>query len=165
MAKNTDDTELIITNAEEQQPEAVDTQATPAAEAEPAKEVKDFKKVLDEQIHEEDAAPNQGLTVIKILGGDFFAAQILRRQIGVILLLVFFSLIYISNRYSCQKSMLEIDKLKQELQDAKYKALSTSSQLTEMSRQSNVLDMLKNCKDSTLKISDQPPYKINIPAE
>lgn len=160
MAKNTDDTELIITNAEE--PVAPETpQEEPAADA--AVVEKAFKDVLDEQIHEEDSAPRQGMTVIKILGGDFFAAQILRRQIGVILLFVVFSLIYISNRYSCQKSMLEIDRLKEELQDAKYKALSTSSQLTEMSRQSNVLDMLKNCKDSTLKISDQPPYKINIP--
>ena len=35
----------------------------------------------------------------------------LRRQIGVILLCVVFIIIYISNRYSCQKKMLEIDRL------------------------------------------------------
>jgi hypothetical protein len=87
----------------------------------------------------------------------------LRRQIGVILLCVFFIIIYISNRYSCQKKMLEIDKLNIELQDAKYKSLSSASELTERCRESNVLNMLKTNKDSLLKMPAQPPYIINVP--
>ena len=67
--------------------------------------------------------------------------------------------------YSCQKSMLEIDNLRKELQDAKYKALSTSSSLTERSRQSKVLDMLKENNDSVLHIATQPPYIINVREE
>ena len=50
-----------------------------------------------------------------------------------------------------------------ELKDAKYKALSSDSKLTEESRQSNVLEMLKNNKDSTLKMPTQPPYIITVP--
>ncbi len=56
----------------------------------------------------------------------------------------------------------EIDRLRTELQDMKYKALSTSSKLTEKSRQSRVLEMLKNNKDSVLKIAGQPPYIIEV---
>ena len=59
--------------------------------------------------------------------------------------------------------MLEIDRLNAELTDAKYKALSSSSELTEKCRESNVLDLLRNNKDSVLKIANQPPYIINIP--
>ncbi len=61
--------------------------------------------------------------------------------------------------------MIEYDKLKKELQDAKYKALSSSSELTEKSRESNVLEMLKNNNDSTIKIASDPPYIITIPEE
>lgn len=61
--------------------------------------------------------------------------------------------------------MIEYDKLKKELQDAKYKALSSSSELTEKSRESNVLEMLKSYNDSTIKIASEPPYIITIPEE
>ena len=59
--------------------------------------------------------------------------------------------------------MLEIDKLNIELQDAKYKSLSSASELTERCRESNVLNMLKTNKDSLLKMPAQPPYIINVP--
>lgn len=76
-----------------------------------------------------------------------------------------FVIIYISNRYSIQKDLIELDQLQKELQDTKYKALSTSSQITEKSRESNVLDVLKHSKDSILHIATQPPYIINVPEE
>ena len=61
--------------------------------------------------------------------------------------------------------MLLIDKLETELKDAKYKALSSSSTLTEKCRESHVLDVLRQNKDSVLKTSDQPPYIIYVPEE
>lgn len=121
-----------------------------------------FREALREQIHEEDTA-DQRTSVMSLLCGDFFTSQIIRRQIWLLLLITFFVIVYISNRYSCQKSLLEIDKLRMELQDAKYKALSTSSRLTEQSRQSRVLDMLKANRDSVLHIADQPPYIVKVP--
>lgn len=124
-----------------------------------------FREVLREQIHEEEQAQSSTFSVIKVLGGDFFTSQILRRQIWLMLLIFVFMILYVSNRYSCQKSMLEIDNLQKELQDAKYKALSTSSSLTERSRQSKVLDMLKENNDSVLHIATQPPYIINVREE
>ena len=72
---------------------------------------------------------------------------------------------YIANRYSVQNDLIEIDKLQNKLQDARYKALSSSSSLTEKSRESHVLELLKNNKDSVLKIASQPPYIINVPEE
>lgn len=127
---------------------------------------KSFAEAAREHAREEDdLLTKQHITLSQILGGDFFMAQILRRQIWLIILITAFAMVYIASRYSCQKSQLEIDKLNTQLKDAKYKALSSSSQLTEKSRESNVLNMLKNCKDSTLHIADQPPYTINVPEE
>ena len=126
-------------------------------------EVPSLEEAFKEQAREDEAAQSATFTLRRILGGDFLTAQMLRRQIGVILLCVVFIIIYISNRYSCQKKMLEIDRLNIELQDAKYKSLSSASELTERCRESNVLELLKTNKDSLLKIPAQPPYIIEVP--
>lgn len=153
------DDDLILTNTIEEPVEQTSADAPSAAQ-----EQQSFRQALHEQIHEEDVTPRgQKMTLMKILGGDFFTSQILRRNVLLMLLISLFIVAYISNRYRCEKSMLEIDRLKKELQDAKYKALSTSSRLTEQSRQSNVLDMLKNNKDSVLHIADRPPFIVNVP--
>lgn len=122
-----------------------------------------LQEAIKEQAREDEAAQSTTFTLRKILGGDFLTAEMLRRQIGVILLIVVFVIIYISNRYSCQQKMLEIDKLNVELQDAKYRSLSSASELTERCRESNVLEMLRNNRDSTLKIPTLPPYIIEVP--
>lgn len=124
-----------------------------------------LKEVIAQQAIEEEAPQSSNFTLRKILGGDILTAQFIRRQIWLVILVVFFTIIYISNRYSIQKDLIEIDQLQKELLDAKYKALSSSSQITEKSRESNVLEMLKNNKDSILHIATQPPYIINVPEE
>lgn len=125
----------------------------------------ELKQVIAEQAIEGEAPLSSNLSLRKILGGDILTARIIRRQIWLVILVVFFVIIYISNRYSIQKDLIEIDQLQKELQDAKYKALSSSSQITEKSRESNVLEMLKNNKDSVLHIATQPPYIINVPEQ
>ncbi|XWV21516.1 MAG: hypothetical protein HEQ28_11710 [Prevotella sp.] len=124
-----------------------------------------LKEVIKTQAIEGEEPLSSNFTLRKILGGDILTTQTIRRQIGVFLLITGFLIVYVSNRYSVQKDLIEIDKLQDELQDAKYKALSSSSQLTEKSRESHVLEMLNNNKDSVLKIANQPPYIINVPEE
>lgn len=131
------------------------------------KEAKDeeltLKDVIQQQAIEGESPISRTLSLRKILGGDILNTAAIRRQIWLFILIAFFMIIYISNRYSCQQDIIEIDRLQTELQDAKYKALSSTSQLTEKSRESNVLNLLKSNKDSTLKIANQPPYIITIP--
>ncbi len=124
-----------------------------------------LKEVIQEQAIEGEAPLSRTLSLRKILGGDILNTAIIRRQIWLFVLIAFFMLLYISNRYSCQQGIIEIDHLQTQLQDAKYKALSSNSQLTEKSRESNVLNELKNNKDSVLKMASQPPYIINVPEE
>ena len=140
-------------------------QATPQQEPQQEAPQASLKEVIAKQAIEEEASGSSSFTLRKILGGDILTAQIIRRQIWLVILIVFFVIIYISNRYNIQNDIIELDKLQKELQDTKYKALSTSSQITEKSRESNVLDMLKDNKDSVLHIATQPPYIINVPEE
>lgn len=143
-----------------QKPQDSDDPKEPAEEEE---HEESFKEAIVKQAIEDEAPLSSSFTLRKILGGDILTAQVIRRQIWLIVLVVFFIIIYISNRYSIQQDMIEIDQLQEELQNAKYKALSSSSQITERSRESNVLKMLQNNKDSVLHIATQPPYIINVP--
>lgn len=122
-----------------------------------------LKAAIAEQAREDEQPSSANFTLKKIIGGDILYAQLLRNNIWLIILVVFFIIVYISNRYSVQKDLIEIDKLSLELEDAKYRALSSSSQLTERSRESHVLEILKTNKDSVLKMSDRPPFIINVP--
>ena len=122
-----------------------------------------LRDAIKETATEDEAPQSKNFTLRKILGGDILSTQTIRSQIWVILLITAFLIVYISNRYSCQQDLIQIDKLQKELQDAKYKALASSSQLTEKCRESHVLDMLKANNDSLLKIANQPPYIIKVP--
>jgi len=122
-------------------------------------------QMIKKSVREDDPKPSPTLTLRKILGGDILNADMVRRQLWLIVLVVVFTIIYVAFRYQCQQDMILIDELENELKGAKYKALSSSSTLTECCRESHVLDILKTNEDSLLHISDQPPYIINVPEE
>jgi hypothetical protein len=130
-------------------------------------EEKEVKNTLEsiKALASDDESRQQNITLREILGGDILNAQVIRRQIWVIVLIVGITIIYIGNRYCSQKELIEIDNLTKELRDSKYKALSSSSDLTEKCRESHVLEILRTNQDSTLHIADQPPFIINIPEE
>jgi len=131
--------------------------------AEMKEQAKKTIQMIKEKAKEEDPKPTSAMTLRTILGGDFLTAEMVRRQIWLFVLMVIFCIVYVAIRYQCQQDMIAIDKLEKQLLDAKYKALSSSSTLTEKCRESHVLDALKQNKDSLLHISDQPPYIINVP--
>lgn len=120
-------------------------------------------EVIKEQATEDESPLSKSFTLRKILGGDILTTSTIRRQIWVLVLITVFIIIYITNRYSCQQSLIKIDKLNKELQEAKYRALSISSELTERCRESNVLNVLRQNSDSTLHTANQPPFKIQVP--
>ena len=132
-------------------------------EKEEKEEVEKIKAAIEEQAREDEQPQSSSFTLRKILGGDILSARLLRNNIWLIITIVFFTIVYISNRYSVQKYLIDIDKLRNELNDAKYRALSSSSQLTEKTRESHILEILKTRKDSVLKMSDRPPYIIDVP--
>lgn len=134
-------------------------------EKEKEKEKETALQILKNSVSEDDPRPSASLTLRNILGGGILNADMVRSQIWVFLLIALFTIVYVAFRYQCQQDMITIDKLENELKDAKYRALSSSSTLTERCRESHVLEMLKNNKDSVLHIADQPPYIINVPEE
>lgn len=121
-----------------------------------------LRTIIRQQAIEDELPLTKNVTLGKILGGEMLNTQFLRQQIWVIVLITLFIIVYISNRYKCQQNLIKIDNLQSELEDAKYRALSSSSDLTQQTRESKVLERLHNDKDSTLHIPTQPPYIITI---
>ena len=130
-----------------------------------AKELKALEKLkeIKANVSEDDTTPVGALTLRKILGGDILSADLVRRNIWMFVLVAFFTVAYVAIRYQCQQDLIQIDKMEAKLKDAKYKALSSSSTLTERCRESQVLKVLRQNNDSLLHVSDQPPYIINVP--
>ena len=161
LTKNNESSKLQKEDDKEEKNDKQKTEEAKAAKI--IEEEKALKNAIEEQAREDEQPLSSNFTLKKILGGDIFSAHFLRNNIGLIVLIVVF--VIISNRYSVQKDLIEIDKLETELSDAKYRALSSSSQLTERSRESHVLEILKTNKDSILKISSRPPFIINVPSK
>ena len=95
----------------------------------------------------------------EIIGGDILATNFFRRQTKLLVLIVLLILFYIHNRYACQQQLIELDKLKKELTDTKYDALTRSSELMERSRQSRIEEYIST-QQSDLQTSTHPPYLI-----
>ena len=138
----------------------IEDQETPEL---PEKKLKETLQKIKASASEEDPRPSSQLSLRTILGGDLLTTEFVRSQIWLFVLIVFFAIIYVAFRYQCQQDMIAIDKLEKELKDAKYKALSSSSTLTEKCRESHVLEILKQNQDSLLHQADQPPYIIDVP--
>ena len=126
-------------------------------------DLKETLKKIKESAIEEDPKPSSQLNLRTILGGDLLTSEMVRSQIWLFVLIVAFSIVYVAFRYQCQQDMLTIDKMEQQLKDAKFRALSSSSRLTEKCRESHVLEILKQNKDSLLHQADQPPYRVEVP--
>ena len=157
--------ELTIIPTDEEEVDSAAEQATKSEqEAEKAEEViKETIEKIKQTASEEDPRPSGQLSLRTILGGDLLTTQMVRSQIWLFIMIVAFSLVYVAFRYQCQQDMIKIDKLEERLRDAKFKALSASSTLTAKSRESHVLEILKQNKDSLLHQADQPPYIIEVP--
>lgn len=146
-------------SATDEAAEETSTQETPRKRKK--KELTTLQK-MKKQVDEGDDAPSGSLRFRDIVGGDFLWTLV-RNHVWLIILIVFITISYIAVRYQCQQDVIDINQLERDLVDAKFQALSSSSNLTRMSRQSNVIEMLRQHNDTLLKISPNPPYIIEVP--
>ncbi len=152
----------------EKETKDIDVQEMPETQADSAAakstETPSLSDIIRKQVAEEDTPiSKKNLSLRRIIFGDVFMSEFVRKQIWLVLLITFFIIVYIAQGYSYKKYLLEIDKLTTQLKDAKYRALSIKSELTEHTRESRVLDMLKENNDTTLMVSDRPPFIILLP--
>lgn len=156
-------THAAAESAADKPTEETKTATAPETENDDTDGAPSLRTIIRQQAIEDELPLTKNVTLGKILGGEMLNTRFLRQQIWVIVLVALFIIVYISNRYKCQKNLIKISNLQCELEDAKYRALSSSSDLTQQTRESKVLERLHNDKDSTLHIPTQPPYIITVP--
>lgn len=105
------------------------------------------------------ASSPKHLSLRSILGGDILANDFFKRQTRLLILIMILTVLYIDNRYSSQQELIEIDRLKKELTDIKYDALTRSSELMEKSRQSRIEEYIST-EESRLQTATNRPYLI-----
>jgi hypothetical protein len=76
------------------------------------------------------------------------------------LLLCVIAIFYIDNRFACEQQIVKINRLKEQLTNAKYESLTTSSVLMQISRQSQVSVEISN-KGIDLQPSSEPAIKVD----
>lgn len=131
-------------------------------EAECRSEETEEKSPLQVLTENEGMEERANVSLKEILGGDILATGWLSRQMGLLVLCAFFAILYITNRYSAEQEMIEIEKLKTELEEVKYRALTRSGELTVKSRQSHIENSLRQTEDSLLQVPKEPPFIIKL---
>lgn len=104
-----------------------------------------------------DVFVNIKLLQKRLLG--MMSIDFISRNFTLIAFVVLLCLLVVENRYTCDKQLAQIVKLKKELEDAKYEALTVNAELSQHSRQSNVKRLIS---DQAIDIAEStlPPFII-----
>lgn len=116
-----------------------------------------LKEMIEEHGQEESEPVAGKMTLAKVLGGEMLTSVVVKRQIGVLILITGFIIIYIANGYQYRRTLLEIDVLKDSLKKAKIESMTSTSNLTKYTRKTKVIQMLRENGDTLLKVTNVPP--------
>ncbi len=116
---------------------------------------------IEKKVNNKSENTSSKMSFRSILGGDILANDFFKRQTRLLILIMILTVLYIDNRYSSQQELIEIDRLKKELDDVKYDALTRSSELMEKSRQSKIEEYIST-QGSELQTATNRPYLIIV---
>ena len=97
-------------------------------------------------------------SVVKMLTGDMLMHPFVKRQMGLIVLVVCLIVIYEGNRYACQTETVKIQRLRKEIIDLRNESVALRNELMQKSLQSNIERRLGD--DNPLKPATAAPVII-----
>lgn len=100
-------------------------------------------------------------TIKGLLAGSLLTRENVIKQLPFILFLVALAFFYIGNRYHAENLVRENSELQSEVKELRAKAISTSAELMHLSKQSEVVKLVKE-KNLGLVESRTPPKKITV---
>jgi len=113
------------------------------------------RKVQDQKVKKKE--PKIGKAAQSIMDGTILTKDNAVKLLPFILYLTLLIIIYVANSYYAEKSLIGIDRLKNELEELRYQYISSKSDLMFISQQSEVAKRLEN---HGIKESKIPPHKI-----
>lgn len=103
-----------------------------------------LKKIADAVRGSEDFSDIKSSTLRDILNGNILTKKFFQKQYGLLIMIAVLTFFYVDNRFYCETQLAKEIELKMKIQDAKYESLTISSELMQISRQSNVLKLVKD---------------------
>lgn len=107
----------------------------------------------------EELRESKKFTFKEIIGGEILTRNFFVKQLPFFLFIVLLILTYIANRNSAEKSARRLVTVRQENKRLRSRYISTSFELMNMSKQSEVAKSL-NSRGLDIKESLEPPKKI-----
>jgi len=95
-----------------------------------------------------------------IFGGKVLTEEYIVKQSGLIFLIFFLVILFITNRYSCAKQLTEMDRLKKELIELRSEQVNLSYDLTLISGESQIEELLKKKRIDLKKGNATVVYQI-----
>jgi len=80
--------------------------------------------------------------VKEFIAGDVFLKETVQKQYLYVLLIFVLSLVYINNRFLYERQLREVNKLRVEAEDIKYRSLVISKELKQAGRRTMILKAL-----------------------
>lgn len=102
-----------------------------------------------------------GSFIKELLSGSMVSEKIILKNLGYISFVTLLLAFYIGNRFHAEKITRESTKLQKEVRDLRSEALSTSADLMNISRQSEVYRLVKE-RGLSLEELKTPPYKLIV---
>lgn len=126
---------------------------TPEQPIKPVKEKKRrFRKISMTNRH-----ISVGKSLTSVLDGSFLTKENLLKQIPFMVFITFLGIFYIANSYNAEKTIIDINRTKKQLEELRYEYITTKSTLMFQSKQSEVAYRLAA---SQVKESTVPPVKL-----
>ncbi len=154
--------EIELDNLEEQQevlsetPEFSESLET----SEPVEPVSDKEKLMRSLVGDEDETDEMTAAGIRQMLDA--APRWFLSQWKMVLLVLAGIFLYITNGYQAQVEMMKETELEAELKDWRYRCITRVSELTQLCRQSQLEQKLREQGDSTLTPSKVAPFTINV---
>ncbi len=123
-----------------------------------------FKQLRSNSVSEGDEALTDGKKRFRDIVGSDSLVHIVKNNIWLFVLITVLTVSYVAVGYQCQQDEITIGKLEKALEDARLRVLSSQSDLTRLSRQSNLMEKLEEDGNTELH-TGLYPYIINVPEE
>lgn len=102
---------------------------------------------------------NKKVRVRDIIDGTFLVRENMIKQLPFVLFLTLLGVVYIGNRFHAERMVRKIDELKIEVGNLRSEQITTTSELMNISRPSEVAALVES-KNLGLKESMEPPKKL-----
>lgn len=120
-----------------------------------------MNKIPEFILSKEDVGELKNISFRDIINGRLFTRSLIANQLPFALFLAFFAFLYIGNHYKMEEQMRQVASLNKELKSLRYEAITTSSELMFMSKQSEVLKKV-NAHNLGLKELTEPPRRLKV---